>query len=1109
MERQTRIVRIASALMDRNRYRYVPRLLERISASREPSGRVCLAHGRYLLEQGLLREAYRHFRIALVESIDPPARTMIELWVAFLALYGLDNDAPGDRMQALCSRLEAVLDDATAVPELRAFALRMEARVIHRRVITGAAPYAELEQALRRLTEAAGTYRVAGDVAEALRAELRRAAMLSGPPRPDLPRAHDEYARIEARAEREGLPALAVKAALEGLRVEHAISIHASADQAAHPQWVARYADLTRRYRAVRMAHPDIAVEGVRACVLMDHGLREGAEIVRVFADRLARCHDRSLQRDLWHALARWHEASGDPVAAGEATQRIDALDAANKLPMAEGIKRLARAERAMREGNYGIAEEEARRVAGNDVAPELQTPARLILANVLNMAGRNAESLSIIDPLIRQLDLAGNVTFLREALEVRLAVLMGGHVERARDDAERLMRLDIEESKPIQQAAHLAIRAHLDSRTLDPASPDGSANRAIEQDFREAEQLLSGGMNEHVRHVLIDLHDYRAQFEMRAGRLRVSDESFEKAEALARRGKPDRKLAFVLVRRGLNLIGIGRALDPVAYETAKACFIQAIELFEELDHGGMLWKCNFHLSLTFSERHAVVGETPEARRARYCEALERLARSAATIDTERTSLRRGIGEAASVLAASDFNIDKSTVYREAIRISIDEIGDPIETLKWIERGRGRVRLDGMADKVPVPRELQQAPGVAGDLALRQRKHEADSLEDALTIQREINRNIEALSRDPKTSAYAALRSSEPPPWPLIRDALAAECRDSPDIRLLLVVYYRSGRNWMMIGVRDDWPDPRWTRVSVDTDELDSITENFFQGGSVLRWARMDPDENEWAAFAPLVAPLAEWSHPGDRICLVPHDVLHALPIHALHLEGRPLGERNAVGYVSSLAEFYHRHHRRAPKAIDNEGMLRNAIVLGNPTSDLPGAECEARAIQSALQAPMTTGADITREAVLSALEEASCLVYCGHGEFASTGGMDSSLKLGDYTEITASDVLSIAKMPELVVLSACRLAAHERKEGDELLGMMFALSVAGARAIVAAQWEVNDAAAAFVGTRFFEGLKSGRSPAESLRLATIAARAQPGWRHFYYWGAFALHGIP
>jgi CHAT domain-containing protein len=95
-----------------------------------------------------------------------------------------------------------------------------------------------------------------------------------------------------------------------------------------------------------------------------------------------------------------------------------------------------------------------------------------------------------------------------------------------------------------------------------------------------------------------------------------------------------------------------------------------------------------------------------------------------------------------------------------------------------------------------------------------------------------------------------------------------------------------------------------------------------------------------------------------------------------------------------------------------------------------------------------------------------------------------------------------------LVVLSACRSALGTPLRGEGLQSVTRGFLYAGAAAVLATLWDVDDRATAALMKRFYQELLLRHQPAGSaLRLAQSAVRGTPGWEHPYYWAGFTLQG--
>src|SRR5262249_30786019 len=96
---------------------------------------------------------------------------------------------------------------------------------------------------------------------------------------------------------------------------------------------------------------------------------------------------------------------------------------------------------------------------------------------------------------------------------------------------------------------------------------------------------------------------------------------------------------------------------------------------------------------------------------------------------------------------------------------------------------------------------------------------------------------------------------------------------------------------------------------------------------------------------------------------------------------------------------------------------------------------------------------------------------------------------------LTAEEVQSLdLRGTELVVLSACETGLGRGYYGQGVLGLQRAFHVAGARAVVASLWKVDDAATSVLMERVYTNLWVKKMPRlEALRAAQLAVLNDPG----------------
>jgi CHAT domain-containing protein len=105
-------------------------------------------------------------------------------------------------------------------------------------------------------------------------------------------------------------------------------------------------------------------------------------------------------------------------------------------------------------------------------------------------------------------------------------------------------------------------------------------------------------------------------------------------------------------------------------------------------------------------------------------------------------------------------------------------------------------------------------------------------------------------------------------------------------------------------------------------------------------------------------------------------------------------------------------------------------------------------------------------------------------------------------------DVYNLSLAADLVVLSGCQTAVGKELRGEGLLGLTRGFMYAGARAVVASLWQVDDESTAELMKRFYRGmLKEHRRPADALRAAQLEMSQDKRWAAPFYWAGFVIQG--
>jgi CHAT domain len=94
-----------------------------------------------------------------------------------------------------------------------------------------------------------------------------------------------------------------------------------------------------------------------------------------------------------------------------------------------------------------------------------------------------------------------------------------------------------------------------------------------------------------------------------------------------------------------------------------------------------------------------------------------------------------------------------------------------------------------------------------------------------------------------------------------------------------------------------------------------------------------------------------------------------------------------------------------------------------------------------------------------------------------------------------------------LVVLSTCEAGQGVPVDGQGVLGLRAAFSIAGAEGLVMSLWPVDDKAGRLFMQYFYAHLDAG--PAEAIRLAQLEMMAKSEYKQPRYWAGYAYSGSP
>jgi CHAT domain-containing protein len=348
-------------------------------------------------------------------------------------------------------------------------------------------------------------------------------------------------------------------------------------------------------------------------------------------------------------------------------------------------------------------------------------------------------------------------------------------------------------------------------------------------------------------------------------------------------------------------------------------------------------------------------------------------------------------------------------------------------------------------------------------------------------------------------------------------------------------------------------PPLRRTVPNVDRRKLNQAIAAL---GSALTTPTTDPKPSAQALYRMVIAPIEDDLKQANINTLVysPDLRLRSIPLGALHDGEKWLVERFQITYItasstSDLTTVRDEQPKILAGTISEDRQKIYTVTFPShqyPFQGLPAGKPEIKGIQSVI--PTTTvlfEQDFTNDQIRDRVSQYNILHFATHGFFELDQPDQSFILLGapdskGKNYATLRDVHSIWKLSgiDLVTLSACETGVVAEKSDDKLgiMGLGWQFESAGARAVIASLWNVNDASTSLLMQQFYKNLATGKmTKSEALRQAQLSLLNKqitaknaltkreagveviatgtrslpppPDFSHPYYWAPFILIG--
>jgi tetratricopeptide (TPR) repeat protein len=289
-----------------------------------------------------------------------------------------------------------------------------------------------------------------------------------------------------------------------------------------------------------------------------------------------------------------------------------------------------------------------------------------------------------------------------------------------------------------------------------------------------------------------------------------------------------------------------------------------------------------------------------------------------------------------------------------------------------------------------------------------------------------------------------------------------------------------------------------------------------------------------------LLKPAAAQLQGRTALVIVPDGALWELPFQTLQPgPNRYLIEDSAIAYAPSLTALREMNKLRDRKrdaassptllAFGNPGPGKQSIsgakpVLMDELEPLPEAERQVNAIRQiygAAKSRVYIGAAANEEHAKAEAGSYRILHLATHGILNNSSPMYSYLQLahteGDRNEdglLEAWEIMKLDLKADLVVLSACETARGRVGTGEGMIGLSWALFIAGSPTSILSQWKVDSASTTELMVEFHRQLKAQManpadsfSAARALREANLKLLRSDRYRHPFYWAGFVVTG--
>ncbi|HSF72319.1 MAG TPA: CHAT domain-containing tetratricopeptide repeat protein [Microcoleus sp.] len=442
-------------------------------------------------------------------------------------------------------------------------------------------------------------------------------------------------------------------------------------------------------------------------------------------------------------------------------------------------------------------------------------------------------------------------------------------------------------------------------------------------------------------------------------------------------------------------------------------------------------------------------------------------------------------------------------VYAGIVQVYIN-INQPDKAIEYVERSKARNLVELLANKERYPKldlypnseihqtHCHQLEQLRRQIPAKQRELEIliSSQESEERYRNEIEQRRQELTQQQQQrdellaeinqldSSFAFTQKVEPISFDDIQKLL-------PDDQTGIIQWYILGDRFLTFIITQSSVPDLWQSEPGDLQALNHWLDEYLQDYDrplKTHWRdNLESRLHQLAEILHLEDILKRVPDNCQQVILIPHRLLHLLPLHAMPLPNHqdqclldkfPKGVRYAPS--CQLLQLSQKQER---------SYLTHIFGIQNPTQDLTYASLQVQTIcqhfdskQVLVETAATKAAMINDNNYAKQLRSTHCLHFACHGDFNEKSPLESYLKLANNELLSLGEIFSLdINQCRLVTLSACETGLTDHTSiSDEYIGLPSGFLFAGSPSVVSSLWKVEELATAFLMIKFYENLKKG-----------------------------------